>query len=396
MDEIKEEMKEGQKTEISEEEFLEVPAEIDEIKEIATGAAKEQKKKEIQGTIIPIQTDQRASEEEFFSALKTISPGTNFRTAIDGAQRTGKGALIVIENENVLPLIDGGFRINTKFTPQKLIELTKMDGAIILSKDMKKINYANVLLAPDNKIKTAETGTRHKAAERTAKQTGSLVIAISERKNEITLFYKNIRHQVRGTDEIRRKVNEQIQIIEKHRELFDQSVEKLDRLELRNYPSINQAINSIQKGRMILKIAEELRRFVIELGNEGAVLKARLRELTAGIEKEINFIIKDYTKLDVKKSRLLIDTLSYDEILDSSNITKALAYESLNSAHIIRGWRILSKTSIPESDIAQVIKSTGNLGEVLHSNVRLYYHLFGQEKATQLKEEIERMKLNVH
>lgn len=366
-----------------------------EIKEIANVADKEPiKKNEVQETIIPLPTSDKASEEEFFSTLKMIAPGTNLRTALDGALKTGKGALIVVENEKVLPIIDGGFRINTRFTPQKLIELTKMDGAIILSKDVKKINYANVLLTPDSKLKTAETGTRHKAAERTAKQTGSLVIAISERKNEITLYYKNIRHPIRGTDEIRRKVNEQIQIIEKQRELFDRSIEKLNRLELRNYPSLHQAAHSIQKGRMILKIAEELKKYIIELGNEGTLLKTRLKELTSGIEKETNLIIKDYTKLDIKKSRLLIDTLSYDEILDSNNIFKALAYESLTQNHTVRGWRILSKTSLPESDIAQVIKNTGNLGEVIHSNVRLYYHLFGQEKATALKEEIERMKLN--
>ena len=368
-----------------------VPAEI---VEIAKAAEKENRKKEVQGTITPMQINQKSSEEEFFSILKMIAPGTNLRTALDGALKTGKGALIVIENDKMLPLIDGGFRINTRFTPQKLIELTKMDGAIILSKDVKKINYANVLLTPNTKLKTAETGTRHKAAERTAKDAGCLVIAISERKNEITVFYKNIRHPLRGTDEIRRKVNEQIQIIEKQRDLFDKSIEKLNKLELRNYPSFQQATQSIQKGRMILKIAEELKKHLMELGNEGTLLKTRLKELTAGIEKEINFIIKDYTKLDIKKSRVLIDSLSYDEILDANNIFKALAYESLAQNHTVRGWRILSKTTLPESDIAQVIKNTGNLGEVIHSNVRLYYHLFGQEKATALKEEIERLKLN--
>src|SRR3989338_2326786 len=119
-------------------------------------------KKEIQDTITKEPEDEETSEEEFFNVLRTVAPGTNLRASLNGALKTGKGAMIAIENDKLLSLIDGGFRINARFTPQRLVELTKMDGAIILSKDMKKINYANVLLTPDSKIKSNETGTRHK------------------------------------------------------------------------------------------------------------------------------------------------------------------------------------------------------------------------------------------
>ena len=142
-------------------------------------------KKEKQTTIVEIKSEKEASKEEFFAALKMVSPGTPMRIAIDHIVDARKGGLIVVENPLVNEIIDGGFRVNARFTPQRLLELAKMDGAIILSKDMKKINYANVTLAPDIKIPTQETGTRHKAAERTAKMTGTLTIAISERRNQI-------------------------------------------------------------------------------------------------------------------------------------------------------------------------------------------------------------------
>ena len=189
--------------------------------------------KEVQQTIIPM-NNKKVSEEEFFNVLKTISPGTSLRTALDGILKSKRGAIIVVENENVLPLMDGGFRVNCKFTSQRLVELSKMDGAIILSKDIKKINYANVLLTPDNKIKSSETGARHKAAERTSKQASSLVIAISERKGEISLFYKNIKHPVKETNEILRKVSEYTQLLEKQKELFDSYIEKLNKTEVNN------------------------------------------------------------------------------------------------------------------------------------------------------------------
>ena len=319
-----------------------------------------EEKKEVQKTIIPSQNN-KVSEEEFFNVLKMVAPGTNFRTALDNALKTGKGALIVIENESLARIMDGGFRVNCRFTPQRLVELAKMDGAIVLSKDMKRIDYANVLLTPDSHIKSSETGTRHKAAERTAKQMGNLVIAISERKHDITLFYKNIRYSIKKTEEVLRKSNEHIQMLEKQRELFDANISKLNKLEIRNYPSIHQAILVIQKGKFIQKIAEDLKKYIVELGNEGTLLKTRLKEITSGIEKETNLTIKDYTKLDIKKSRTILENLSYDEILVIDNILNALAYEKLIQIEPIKGWRILSKTSLPEADIAKLIKEKGTL-----------------------------------
>ena len=314
---------------------------------------------------------------------------------MDGALKAGKGALIVVENDGLLPILDGGFRVNCKFTSQKLVELTKMDGAIILSRDMKRINYVNVTLTPDSNIKTNETGTRHKAAERTAKQVGTLVIAISERKHEIHLFYKNVKYPVRNTEELLRKSSSYIQMLEKQRELFDIHVAKLNKMELKNYASLSQAVNVLQKGKIIQKIAGDLKKYTIELGSEGPILKVRMKELLAGVEKETNLVIKDYTALDFKKSKSLLDDLSYDEIIDPTNILRVLAYESFTTNMPTKGWRILSKTSLTEADIAKLIKEKGSLGATIHSNVQSYFEILGQEKAQVFKEEIDMIKMSL-
>ena len=355
----------------------------------------EKEVKEGQETIIPVQqSNGKVSEEEFFSILKIIAPGTSLRTALDGALRIGHGALIVLETEQLIPLLDGGFRVNCRFTPQRLMELTKMDGAIILSKDCKRINHANVLLTPDSKIKSSETGTRHKAAERTAKQLGTLVIAISERKHEITIFYKNIKYPIKTTGEVLRKSNDFLQVLEKQRDLFDKNLDKLNKLELRNHPSLHQALLVIQKGRLIQKIAEDVKRYVIEIGNEGTLLKTRLKEITTGVEKETNLVIKDYTKLDLKKSRILLESLTHEELLDNENILSMLAYEKPIQTLPIKGWRILSKTSLSEAEVAAIVKASGSLGKAINSPVSVHTDVVGQEKAQSFKEEIDKIKLN--
>ncbi len=353
-------------------------------------------KKEIQDTIIKAEEEEEVTEEEFWNIIRMVAPGTNLRSALNGALKAGKGALIAIENDHLTPLIDGGFKIHARFTPQRLIELTKMDGAIILSRDMKKINYANVLLTPDSKIRSIETGTRHKAAERTAKQTRSLVIAISERKHEITLYYKKIRYPLVHTDELLRKTSEQIQILERQRELFDRHIEKLTHLELRNQPSLNQAVNAIQKGIIVKKISEELQRYLIELGREGTLLKTRLKEITADVEDETDLIIKDYSKEGLKNSKFILENLSYEEIIDKQEILKGLGYESSNdigNKHI-EGWRILSKTSLSEAEIALLVKEMGSLGKIIYSNFTAHQTILGEEKLNAFKEEISRVKLN--
>jgi diadenylate cyclase len=352
-------------------------------------------KKEVQDKIIKKEEAEISKEEELLKILKVVAPGTNLRAGIDGALKSGRGALIVIENEHVPEIIEGGFRINARFTPQRMIELCKMDGAIVLSKDIKKIDYANVLLTPDSKIKTVETGTRHKAAERTAKQTETIVIAISERKNLVTVYGGKVRYGLENTDDILRKTNENIQMIEKHRASFDENIRKLNSLELRNLPSMIQAMSVIQKGTMIQKISKDMRKYIIELGNEGTLLKTRLKETTGGVEKETDLVIKDYTKVDVKKSKYVLESLNYEELLDKSYLLSALGYEGSEHANSpeVKGWRLLSKTSLPEADVALLIKEVGSLGKAIHSGTAVHETIFGQEKARVFRDELNKIKI---
>lgn len=352
----------------------------------------ELKTKEVQKTIFNPHHRELATEEEFFNVLRLIAPGTHMRTALEGILKGGKGALIVIENDALYRILDGGFKINTRFTSQRLMELSKMDGAIILSKDMKRIILANTVLAPDNRIGSVETGTRHKSAERTAKQIGSLVIAISERRHTITLYFKNLRYLVSSSEEVLRKVNEQIQMLERQRELFDRYLEKLTFLELHSYPSISQAISVIQKGRIILKIASDLQRYLIELGKEGTLLKTRLKEITFDVEKETDLVIKDYTNHPVKRSKTILEEMSYDDLSEKDNVIKSLNYEKPLRQMPVKGWRVLSKTSLSEADVASLVLEVETLYDLLHASEEFYVGILGEDKSHFFKTELNQIK----
>jgi diadenylate cyclase len=345
----------------------------------------EEEKKEIQARLVEGKT--QIKKEEITEILKTIAPGTLLRTGIDGVQKAKTGGLIVVYNEFLENVFEGGFKINSRFTPQRLIELGKMDGAIIISKDLKKILHANVLLTPNNSIPSNETGTRHKAAERTAKQANTMAIAISQRRDEITLFYKNIKYILRDTGEIIRRANSVLQILEKHKEVFEKNKNELDEEELKDRPGIIKAILVIQRGMIILKLSDTLKGYLIELGIEGTIVRARLKEILQRVEKDVDEVIKDYSKIGFAKSKKILSTLSYDELLELENIKQCLGL-SEESETFPKGHRVLERTGIHEKDIGILIKNFKNLNSILCVRKEELVPVFGEEKSNEILEKI--------
>ena len=272
-----------------------------------------------------------------------------------------------------------------------------MDGAITLTKDLKKINYVNVLLTPNSKIKTTETGTRHKAAERTAKQAGTLVIAISERKNEITLYYKNIVYPIVDTGELLRKVNEHIHFLEKQRSLFDHALESLNKSEIKSYFDLPKAIGVLQKGKLIQRIVNNLKKNAIELGDEATLIKIGLKEIILDVEKETDFIIKDYAKVSFEDSKRMIEMLNYSELLSEDKICSALCYENLKVVgKSIGGYRILSKTFLSEEEIDRLIKYAGDLKQILNADENFFINFFlNVETGKNFKSQIDKLKSKI-
>jgi len=348
----------------------------------------EEEKKEIQSRLL--EGKKEIKEEEITDILRLIAPGTLLRTAIEGVQKAKTGGLIVIYNDFVQNIFEGGFKINARFTPQKIIELGKMDGAIIISEDLKKILYANVLLTPDNSISSEETGTRHKAAERTAKQAETAVIAVSQRRDEIALFYKNLKYVIRDTNDILRRATTTLQMIEKHKDIFDKNKMELDKEELKKNPHLIKALLLIQRGRIILNTAEILKSYLIELGTEGTLVKIRLKELIHKVENELNETIKDYSRIGFPKSKKILSVLTYDELLETDSIKQCLG---INEDFILpKGYRILGKEDLSEEEIEILIKNFKNLNAILNLKKEELIPFFEEEKIKNILEEIDHIR----
>ena len=210
----------------------------------------------------------RNSEENSLTEiLKQIAPGTEIREGLDNILKARTGALLLItDNKDVInEVVDGGFNINEDYTSSKLYELAKMDGAIVLSGDFKKIIYANAQLIPSHTIPTVETGTRHRTAERTAKQTGELVISISQRRNIITIFKDSERYILEDTDIVLSKANQAIQTLERYKKVFDNKLSILNEYEFNDIVTLDNVITAIQRAEMVMQIVKEIENQIYEL-----------------------------------------------------------------------------------------------------------------------------------
>ena len=335
--------------------------------------------------------------------LKLIAPGTPIRYGLENILKAKTGALIVIgDSKQVLEIVDGGFSLNIDYTPSRLYELAKMDGAIILSADLKKILYANAQLIPSSSIQTTETGTRHRTAERTAKQTGEIVISISQRRNIITVFKGNDRYVLEDTSKVISKANQALQTAEKYKKVFDEKLNLLNEYEFNDIVTLENVIVAIQRAEMVMKVIDEVQKAMDELGEEGRLLEMQLEELIGGLEKEELLIIKDYIapgkKRTSEKVLAEIKNLHHDELMDSATIAKILGYQDFDNYDEVgvytRGYRVLNKIPrMPSNIVENLIKSFKSFQHILAADIEQLDEVegIGEVRARTIKQSLRRM-----
>jgi diadenylate cyclase len=343
----------------------------------------------------------RQREKGITEILQFIAPGTPIREGIDNVLRAKTGGLIVLGyNEHVRSVVDGGFSINCPFSPAQLYELAKMDGAIILNEAGSKILFANAQLVPNSTILSSETGMRHRTAERVAKQTGNLVIAISERRNVITLYQGDFRYALKDIGVILTKANQAIQTLEKYKTVLDQSITNLGALEFEDLVTLSEVLQVLHRIEMVLRIKNEILSYIDELGVEGRLIRLQMTELLAHIEDEAALLIRDYSCVPncdpfpiLKKLQLL----SNSELLDDAVILKLLKYPittNLEEAVIPRGFRILYKIPrLPLPIIVNIISAFNHLKNILKATTADLDDVegIGEVRSKKIKEGLKRL-----
>ncbi len=308
-----------------------------------------------------------------------MAPGQPLREGLDRILQANMGALIVVgDGPEVLAICSGGFLMDAEFTPQRLSELAKMDGAIILAPDASRIARANVHLVPDPNVPTSETGTRHRTAERVARSIDVPILSVSEELSLIAVYRRDRKHVLDPIPRLLARANQGLQTLERYKARLDAVSSSLSALEVEDLVTVRDVVTVLQRAEMVRRIAEELEGYIVELGTDGRLVLLQLEELMGGVEDDRRLVIKDYFR-DQPSWRLdqamtSLSTCSTEDLLDLKRVAAVLHLPpeaaELEVGLQPRGYRLLSRIPrLPEAVVDRIVERFGNLQKILRATL---------------------------
>jgi diadenylate cyclase len=347
---------------------------------------------------------ERTPEELLRATLAAVAPGTALRDGLERIMRGRTGALIVLGYDKVVEdLCTGGFVLDVEFSATRVRELAKMDGAIVTDREATKLLRAAVQLVPDSTIETSESGTRHRTAERVAKQTGLPVISVSQSMRIVALYIRDLRYVLEDSDAILAKANQALATLERYKARLDEVTGTLSALEIEDLVTVRDVSIVVQRLEMVRRISEEIAHYVVELGTDGRLLSLQLDELIGGVSPDRELVIRDY--LDAaRRERTMADVLvdlaaiPATELVDLSTVARVLGFstggEALDVAVSPKGYRLLNKVPrLPGAIMERLVDHFGDLQKLLAANLDdlMTVDGVGEQRARAVREGLSRL-----
>jgi diadenylate cyclase len=314
-------------------------------------------------------------EPRLVKALEMVAPGTPLREGIDNIVHARTGGLIVVgDPEELAFLLSGGIKLDVDYTPQLLYQVAKMDGAIILNVNATKLAWANVQLTPDPTILSLETGTRHRTAERVSKQVDALVVAISERRDVVSLYVDGAKYILEDIPNVLAKANQALATLDKYRSRLDQVSTRLTALEFEGGATLHDVLTVLQRAELVTRMAVEIERYIVELGTEGRLIEMQLDEVMVGVAADKAALIHDYLAEHSEGGfAVVLDQLArlaHQDLLDFGRLAELLGYDrklnTLDYPCSPRGYRILGRIPrLPKLLVDEIVREFGGLDELL-------------------------------
>ncbi|THJ65154.1 DNA integrity scanning protein DisA [Arthrobacter echini] len=346
----------------------------------------------------------RSPEDSLKATLARVAPGTQLRDGLERILRGRTGALIVLGFDKTVDAIcSGGFDIGIDFSPTRLRELAKMDGAIVCDRDAGRIIRAAVQLVPDPTIETQESGTRHRTAERVAKQTGVPVISVSQSMQIIALYIDGIRFVLEGSEPVLARANQALATLERYRSRLDQVTNSLSALEIEAMVTVRDVAVMLQRQEMVRRISEEISQYVLELGVDGRLLSLQVEELTTGLGPGSEMVVRDYmdtgsSAATLEERTATLQGLSSTELLDLGTIAGVLGFassvDSLETTIQPKGYRLLSGIkAVPPAIANRLVDRLDGLQNLMAANIEdlMAVDGIGEQRARTVREGLSRI-----
>jgi len=333
--------------------------------------------------------------DPLIEALALVAPGTGLRSGLDRILQAKGGALVVVGDDPVvLSICTGGFLLDAEFSPQRLSELAKMDGAIILAADASRIARANVHLVPKASIPTSETGTRHRTAERVARSINVPVVTVSEEMATVAVYRHARKHTLQRTGRVVDRATQAISTVQRFKTRFDLALATLSTLEVEDAVSVRDVIAVLQPGEMVVRFTEEIGGYLVELGEDGRLIRLQIEELGSGLDESLRLVVLDYVAVpgpgregadgrgDRRGSRerradaalAALHSLTPEDLLDATKVAAALGLGSdpaaLDAPLEARGIRLLRRLPrVSDATIEQIVDRFTTLPQIMQASL---------------------------
>jgi diadenylate cyclase len=349
-------------------------------------------------------------------ALALVAPGRPLRDGLERVLLAKRGALIVVgDDAAVLSICTGGFLLDAEFSPQRLSELAKLDGAIIVSSDAMRIARANVHLMPNPSIPTSETGTRHRTAERVARSIDVPVISVSASMNVVTVYRRDAKHVLQSASRLNERVSQALATLERFRQRLDGAVTALSSLEIEDTVTLRDVTAVLQPAELAVRVAAEIDSELVELGQDGRMHRLQLDELLDGVARVRSLVVRDYLRQETGNGsggdgvgagdgaalgRALhgLGQLSTEDLLDSRRVASALGFgpgeDDLDHGLEPRGYRFLHHLPrFPDAVIEGIVGHFAGLPRIMRASVEDLEEVdgVGRARARSVKEGLARL-----
>ncbi len=318
--------------------------------------------------------EQKSTEERMKEAVRLTAPGQPLRTALDMIIAGRIGALICVgDTDAVLAAGNDGFPLSISFTSNRLFELSKMDGAIVVDGGLNQILRANFHLNPDPSLATSETGMRHRTAARMSVLTNATVISVSERRGVVNVYVDGKSYQIQPVTEIMSSVTQLVSTLQTTRTTLDRSLLRLTALELDDYVTLADITDIFSSFEIMEQAKVELRNSIIKLGTQGKIVQMQLEQLAgASMETEYNLMIRDYAAVATEENAARIRdefaAMSAQDLTNPSKVAAVLGYEDLDEDSVMSplGLRTLSRVSVVRDGVAErIVDEYGSLQDLM-------------------------------
>ena len=311
-------------------------------------------------------------------ALSFVAPGAPLREGLDRILQAKMGALVVVgDTPDVLNICSGGFLLDAAYSPQRMSELAKMDGAIILAPETDRIARANVHLVPNPNVPTSETGTRHRTAERVARSIDVTVVSVSEDQQVIAVYVGDEKHPLQPIPILLSRANQALQTLERYRTRLDDVSAALSALEVEDLVTVRDVVTVLQRTEMVSRIADELSTDIVELGTDGRLIKLQLDELLGSVEQDRTLVVRDYfheeANFHIEEALEALSELGTEDLLDLRAVVSMLHLPGsidLDASVQPRGYRMLARIPrIPPSVIDAIVDEFGSLAMIMRATI---------------------------